>query len=126
MNHKDLLEQTIINLLKEQDDRGRAIETAVDINNIEKTMYFESELQLFNKIYEIVKPVESYVIDWNVDFFGGKRAYVVFRSTDNQGEFKVTFDTDSGNILKIETTFSNQTVTSEFLDLADKLINLKR
>ena len=126
MNYKDLLEQSTINLLKEQDDRGQAIETAVDINNIEKTMYFESELQLFNKIYEIVKPVESYVIDWNVDFFGGKRAYVVFRSTDNQGEFKVTFDTDSGNILKIETTFSNQTVTPKFLDLADKLINLKR
>ena len=126
MNHKDLLEQTTINLLKEQDDRGQAIETAVDINNIEKTMYFESELQLFNKIYEIVKPVESYVIDWNVDFFGGKRAYVVFRSTDNQGEFKVTFDTDSGNILKIETTFSNQTVTPKFLDLANKLINLQR
>ena len=126
MNYKDLLEQSTINLLKEQDDRGQAIETAVDINNIEKTMYFESELQLFNKIYEIVKPVESYVIDWNVDFFGGKRAYVVFRSTDNQGEFKVTFDTDSGNILKIETTFSNQTVTPKFLDLANKLIHLQR
>lgn len=38
----------------------------------------------------------------------------------------MTFDTDSGNILKIETTFSNQTVTPEFLDLVDKLINLKR
>ena len=126
MNSKDLLEQATIINLREQDRRGKAIETDFVINNIKRTMYYETELELCNKIYDVIKSVESYITNWSVDFLGNRQAYAVFKSTDGEGEFEVTFDTNNGSVLKVETTFSNQTVTPESIELAQKLINLKR
>lgn len=127
MNRKDLLEQATIRNLREEDDRGSAIDKTVSINNIKRSMYYESEMELFNKIYNKIKSVESYVYNWSIDFLGGKRAYVVFRVSNNaeEGEFQIDFNTDSGDITTIKTTYSSQLISQEFINLAQSLLNLK-
>lgn len=63
------IQEATITALQEDDSRGNAIEEVKSINNIERTLYYEGELNCFNKIYDIIKPVESFVTNWNIDFF---------------------------------------------------------
>ena len=72
--------------------------------------------------------IEDYVVGFNINLtLGNKYAYVVFffaASTDSV--FEVVFNTESfGKVDSVKTTYSNQEITVDFLNLAQELYKLK-
>lgn len=118
------LEEATLNALKEEDSRGESIDKKVEINGIKRTLYWEAEEKCFDGIMSKIKELENYVSNWNIDFLGGrKNAYVEFKAGDGEGEFKMDFN-EEGNIKFLQTTYSNQKVTYDFIKLAQALYNL--
>ena len=121
--------QSILNESKttgilEEDERGKSIDEEVEINGIPRTLYWEAEKQCFNAIKDKIKELEPNVINWNIDFLGGRQeVYVQFKSDDGEGQFQMKFKPD-GKIKELETTYSNQKVTYDFIRLAQALYDL--
>lgn len=106
---------------------GEKIEQEVTLGNITRKLYSEDEINLFNVIKNRLHGLEEYVVNFRVDFFGTPKAYVEFGLPDNNtSAFEVVFDTESfGKVNSIETTYSNQEITTDFLNLAQELYKLK-
>ena len=103
-------------------------ETKVKLGMVSRTLYSQDELDLFNVIKNRLHGIEDYVVGFNINLtLGNKYAYVVFglaASTDSV--FEVVFNTESfGKVDSVKTTYSNQEITVDFLNLAQELYKLK-
>ena len=103
-------------------------ETEVKLGMVSRTLYSQDELDLFNVIKNRLHGIEDYVVGFNINLtLGNKYAYVVFglaASTDSV--FEVVFNTESfGKVDSVKTTYSNQEITVDFLNLAQELYKLK-
>ena len=103
-------------------------ETKVKLGMVSRTLYSQDELDLFNVIKNRLHGIEDYVVGFNINLtLGNKYAYVVFglaASTDSV--FEVVFNTESfGKVNSVKTTYSNQEITVDFLNLAQELYKLK-
>lgn len=103
-------------------------ETKVKLGMVSRTLYSQDELDLFNVIKNRLHGIEDYVVGFNINLtLGNKYAYVVFglaASTDSV--FEVVFNTENfGKIDSVKTTYSNQEITVDFLNLAQELYKLK-
>ena len=103
-------------------------ETKVKLGMVSRTLYSQDELDLFNVIKNRLHGIEDYVLGFNINLtLGNKYAYVVFglaASTDSV--FEVVFNTESfGKVNSVKTTYSNQEITVDFLNLAQELYKLK-
>lgn len=104
-------------------------ETKVKLGMVSRTLYSQDELDLFNVIKNRLHGIEDYVVGFNINLtLGNKYAYVVFglaASTDSV--FEVVFNTESfGKVDSVKTTYSNQEITVDFLNLAQELYKLKK
>ena len=121
MNQKDLLLENTIKKLQEDDK----IEQTVELGNARGKVYSQDELDCFNAIKNTISGLEQFVTKFNITLFPLEKANVTFK-TSNGSEFEVTFDTESfGKVTEVQTTFSNQEVTKEFIELATLLLELK-
>lgn len=131
MNNQDKLVEATMNALQNRftesdDSRGKVINQQVELNGVRWELSYQSELDCFNAMKNKIVGLEQYVSNFRVDFMGGKSAYIEFVSKDGEGQFIVYFDTESfGNVTHVQTTFSNQEVTSDSVSLASELIKLK-
>lgn len=118
------INEAMKNLKEEEKEK---FEQRVTLGNITRDLYSEDELNLFNVIKNRLHGIEDYVVNFNVDFFGTPRAYVEFGlPNSNTSAFEVVFDTESfGKVNSIKTTYSNQEITTDFLNLAQELYKLK-
>ena len=103
-------------------------ETKVKLGMVSRTLYSQDELDLFNVIKNRLHGIEDYVVGFNINLtLGNKYAYVVFglaASTDSV--FEVVFNIESfGKVDSVKTTYSNQEITVDFLNLAQELYKLK-
>lgn len=120
MNQKDLLLENTIKKLQEDDK----IEQTVELGNARGKVYSQDELDCFNAIKNTISGLEQFVTNFNITL-PLEKADVTFKTSDGS-EFKVTFDTESfGKVTEVQTTFSNQEVTKEFIELASLLLELK-
>lgn len=121
MNQKDLLLENTIKKLQEDDK----IEQTVELGNARGKVYSQDELDCFNAIKNTISELEQFVTNFNITLFPLEKANVTFKTSDGS-EFEVTFDTESfGKVTEVQTTFSNQEVTKEFIELASLLLELK-
>lgn len=121
MNQKDLLLENTIKKLQEDDK----IEQTVELGNARGKVYSQDELDCFNAIKNTISGLEQFVTKFNITLFPLEKANVTFKTSDGS-EFEVTFDTESfGKVTEVQTTFSNQEVTKEFIELATLLLELK-
>lgn len=121
MNQKDLLLENTIKKLQEDDK----IEQTVELGNARGKVYSQDELECFNAIKNTISGLEQFVTKFNITLFPLEKANVTFKTSDGS-EFEVTFDTESfGKVTEVQTTFSNQEVTKEFIELATLLLELK-
>lgn len=121
MNQKDLLLENTIKKLQEDDK----IEQTVELGNARAKVYSQDELDCFNAIKNTISGLEQFVTKFNITLFPLEKANVTFKTSDGS-EFEVTFDTESfGKVTEVQTTFSNQEVTKEFIELATLLLELK-
>lgn len=110
--------------LKENDNK----EIKVELGNAKRVLYSQDELDLFNVIKNRIHGLEPYVTNFNITLsFGTPTAYVEFgTSNSNKSAFDVMFDTENfGKVNRVTTTYSNQEVTSDFVNLAQELYKLK-
>lgn len=103
-------------------------EQKVTLGNITRELYSEDEVNLFNVIKNRLHGLEEYVVNFRVDFFGTPSAYVEFGlANSRESVFEVVFDTESfGKVNSVKTTYSNQEITVDFLNLAQELYKLKK
>lgn len=121
MNQKDLLLENTIKKLQEDNK----IEQTVELGNARGKVYSQDELDCFNAIKNTISGLEQFVTNFNITLFPLEKANVTFKTSDGS-EFEVTFDTESfGKVTEVQTTFSNQEVTKEFIELATLLLELK-
>ena len=119
------INEAMKNLKEEEREK---FEQRVTLGNVTRDLYSQDELDLFNVIKNRLHGIEGYVVGFNINLtLGNKYAYVVFglaASTDSV--FEVVFNTESfGKVDSVKTTYSNQEITVDFLNLAQELYKLK-
>lgn len=105
-----------------------AIEEKVTLGTISRTLYSQDEIDLFNIIKRTLHGLESYVINFSINLSLGEHiAYVLFGLPGSRDSvFEVEFDTENfGKAKSVKTTYSNQEITTDFLNLAQELYKLK-
>lgn len=117
---KDIMNETMKLLNEETQDQ------TVVLGNVKGRVYGQDELDCFNAMKNTVKGLEQYVAGFYIMLDQGlQNASITFQTKDGKNEFEVFFDTESfGKVTKVQTTFSNQDITQEFLTLAQELYNL--
>lgn len=114
-----------IKLLNKRTLKEDSRRQTVEIGNARAYVYTQDELDCFNAIKNTISGLEQFVTKFNITLFPLEKANVTFK-TSNGSEFEVTFDTESfGKVTEVQTTFSNQEVTKEFIELATLLLELK-
>ena len=115
------------NEIKTESEGDKKVNKEVDINGYRGTLYSQDEIDCFDAIARTIKGLEKNVTNWNVSFFPSPKAYVDFTTDDGEGTFEVIFSTDTfGTVEKVETRYSNQNITYDFIKLAEELYNLKK
>lgn len=115
-----------INLLNKRTLQEDSKSQTVEIGNARAYVYTQDQLDCYNAIKNRLQGLESNVTAFNIDLMLQDHTYVEFKTADNAGEFVVIFSNeDFGKVLNVQTTFSNQEVTYDFLQLAQELYKLK-
>lgn len=115
-----------INLLNKRTLQEDSKSETVEIGNARAYVYTQDQLDCYNAIKNRLQGLESNVTAFNIDLMLQDHIYVEFKTADNAGEFVVIFSNeDFGKVLNVQTTFSNQEVTYDFLQLAQELYKLK-
>ena len=108
-----------------EDARGKTIDVVEEINGVKRSLYWEAEKNCFDAMVNTIKGLEKYVTNWGIDFLGGRKESYIEFGTTGQSQFIVKFDGNTfGKVDKVETTYSNQEVTTEFVKLAEQLSEL--
>lgn len=98
----------------------------VTLGNVKGKVYTQDELDCFNAIKNKIHGLESNVTALNIDLMLEDNTYVEFKTDDGAGEFIVIFSNENfGKVTNVQTTFSNQEITQDFLTLANELYTLK-
>lgn len=100
-------------------------ETDVELNGLKQTLYNNKELEVFNYIKNKISNIEDKVVNYQIiiNSMGANTCYVEF-GNNRESQYYVELDTDNPeNVIKLTTTFSNQPVNKEFLDLGNVLLN---
>lgn len=110
-----------------EDTQNEIKGTEVELHGIKRTLYSQDEVDCFNAMKRTVDVLDTFVTNWNISLsMGTSYAYCVFKTRDGQGEFEVTFSTESfGKVENIKTTFSSQNVTDNFIKLASLLKDME-
>lgn len=115
-----------INLLNKRTLQEDSKSETVEIGNARAYVYTQDQLDCYNAIKNRLQGLESNVTAFNIDLMLPDHTYVEFKTADNSGEFVVIFSNeDFGKVLNVQTTFSNQEITYDFLQLAQELYKLK-
>lgn len=115
-----------INLLNKRTLKEDSRSQTVEIGNARAYVYTQDQLDCYNAIKNRLQGLESNVTAFNIDLMLQDHTYVEFKTDDNAGEFIVIFSTeDFGKVLNVQTTFSNQEITQDFLTLSNELYKLK-
>ena len=115
-----------INLLNKRTLQEDSKSQTVEIGNARAYVYTPDQLDCYNAIKNRLKGLESNVTSFNIDLMLQDHTYVEFKTDDNAGEFVVIFSNeDFGKVLNVQTTFSNQEITQDFLTLSNELYKLK-
>lgn len=106
--------------------REEGFEQRVELNGRGMTLYSKDEVDCFEAIKRTISGLENYVTDFNINLIiGSLSAEVTFGTSTEESAFKVIFDVELfGKVKAIQTTFSNLTVDSDFVKLAQELYNL--
>lgn len=98
----------------------------VVLGNARAYVYTQDELDCYNAIKNRLQGLESNVTALNIDLMLQDHTYVEFKTDDGAGEFIVIFSNENfGKVINVQTTFSNQEITQDFLTLANELYTLK-
>lgn len=98
----------------------------VTLGNVKGKVYGQDELDCFNAIKNKIHGLESNVTALNIDLMLEDNTYIEFKTNDGAGEFIVIFSNKTfGKVINVQTTFSNQEITQDFLTLANELYTLK-
>ena len=115
-----------INLLNKRTLQEDSKSQTVEIGNARAYVYTEDQMACYNAIKNRLHGLESNVTAFNIDLMLQDHTYVEFKTDDNAGEFVVIFSNeDFGKVLNVQTTFSNQEITQDFLTLSNELYKLK-
>lgn len=115
-----------INLLNKRTLQEDSKSQTVEIGNARAYVYTQDQLDCYNTIKNRLQGLESNVTAFNIDLMLQDHTYVEFKTDDNAGEFVVIFSNeDFGKVLNVQTTFSNQEITQDFLTLSNELYKLK-
>ena len=94
----------------------------VMVNGINVNLYNEKEQEVFNGVFEKVKHLEEYITSFSIWVsLGQDMAFVEFKN-----QFLLEFDTTTYIVKNLETTYSNQKIDKDFIELLNKLYSLKK
>lgn len=100
----------------------------VEVNGMKRNLFGEKEIEAFEKTIEKVKRAEKYLVNFYVDFDGDNITYcfgIDTRKADDNFELKFILRDDLQTV-ELSTTYSNQCITDEFIELLNELNQIKK
>lgn len=103
------------------------MEKVVELNGMKRSLFGEKEIKIYERTADKIKIVERYLTNLFVDFKGTEIIYSFGtdeRNIDSNFELKFILR-DGLEIAELNTTWSNQYITDEFIGLARVLNDIK-